>query len=62
MQEEEIIYSINIEDVQNVAMEELDRKLSESELEAIADKIGDYIPWYEIIAEMLNSPNFTQDV
>ncbi|MEW6326286.1 MAG: hypothetical protein AB1487_01635 [Thermodesulfobacteriota bacterium] len=37
------IYSINIEDVQNVAEEELGRELSGSELKIIEDKIGDYI-------------------
>jgi hypothetical protein len=44
-----IIYSINIEDVQNVAEEELGRKLSEKELEIIEDKIGDCIDWYSAI-------------
>jgi hypothetical protein len=44
-----IIYSINIEDVQNVAEEELGRKLSKKELEIIEDKLGDYIDWYSAI-------------
>ena len=44
-----IIYSINIEDVQNVAEEELGRKLSERELEIVEDKICDYIDWYSAI-------------
>ena len=44
-----IIYSINIEDIQNVAEEELGRKLSERELEIVKDKIGDYIDWYGAI-------------
>ena len=44
-----IIYSINIEDIQNVAEEELGRKLSERELKIVADKIGDYIDWYGAI-------------
>jgi hypothetical protein len=44
-----IIYSINVEDVQNVAEEELGRKLSKKELEIIEDKIGDYIDWYGAI-------------
>jgi len=43
------IYSINIEDVQNVAEEELGRKLSKRELEVIEDKIGNYIDWYSAI-------------
>ena len=44
-----IIYSINTEDVQNVAEEKLGRKLSKRELEIIEDKIGDYIDWYGAI-------------
>ncbi len=46
-----IIYSINIEDVQNVAKEEFDRKLSEKELKIVEDNIGDYIAW-DIAIEM----------
>lgn len=44
-----IIYSLNIEDVQNVATEELGRKLNNTELKIIENKIGDYIDWYESI-------------
>jgi len=44
-----IIYSINIEDVQNVAEEELGRKLTKKELKIIEDKLGDYIDWYSTI-------------
>ncbi|MBU3967595.1 MAG: hypothetical protein KKG76_09505 [Euryarchaeota archaeon] len=44
-----IIYSLNIEDVQNVATEELGRKLNNKELKIIENKIGDYIDWYESI-------------
>jgi hypothetical protein len=55
-----IIYSINIEDVQNVAEKEHGRKLTKKELEIIEDKLGDYIDWYGAIEfairnEILNS-------
>jgi hypothetical protein len=49
MKPSKIIYSINIEDVQNVAEEEFGRKLSKKELEIIEDKIGGYIDWYSAI-------------
>ncbi len=39
---EKIIYSINIEDVQNVAEQELERKLTAKELKLVEDKVGDY--------------------
>jgi len=44
-----IIYSINIEDVQNVAEKEFDRELSKKELKIVEDKIGDYIDWHGAI-------------
>jgi hypothetical protein len=46
---EKIIYSLCIEDLQNVAIEELDRKLTPKELLILEDKIGDYIDWYSVI-------------
>jgi len=49
MKPSKIIYSINIEDVQNVAEEELERKLTKKELEIIEDKLGDYIDWHSAI-------------
>jgi hypothetical protein len=48
MDTSKIIYSINIEDVQNVA-EELGRNLTKKELKIIEDKIGDYIDWHSAI-------------
>jgi hypothetical protein len=47
--QEKIIYSINIEDVQNVAEQEFERKLTAKELKLVEDKIGDCINWYEAI-------------
>ena len=51
---EKIIYSINIEDVQNVAEEELERKLTAKELRLVEDKVGNYINWYEAILNAIN--------
>ena len=44
-----IIYSINIEDIQTVAEQEFDRKLTEEELRLVENKLGDYVGWYEAI-------------
>jgi hypothetical protein len=49
-----IAYSINIEDVQNVAEQELERKLTAKELKLVEDKVGDYIGWYEAILNAIN--------
>ena len=54
MDREKIIYSINIEDVQNVADEELVRELTEEELKIVENKLGDYIDWYGSIATAID--------
>ena len=51
---EKTIYSINIEDVQNVAEQELERKLTAKELRLVEDKVGDYINWYEAILNAID--------
>ena len=51
---EKIIYSINIEDVQNVAVQELERKLTAKELRLVKEKVGDYINWYEAILNAID--------
>jgi len=51
---EKIIYSINIEDVQTVAEQELERKLTAKELRLVEDKVGDYINWYEAILNAID--------
>ena len=52
---EKIIYSINIEDVQNVAEQELERKLTVKELKLVEGKVGDYINWYEAILNAIDA-------
>jgi len=42
MKKDKIIYSINIEDVQTVAKQELNRKLSNEKLKMVEIKLGDY--------------------
>ena len=46
---DEIFYSINIEDIQTVAIEEIDRELTDDEIESIKDLIGEKINWYDAI-------------
>lgn len=50
MRKNKILYSINVEDVQNAAMEELERPLSNDELRLVEDKLGDYIDWYGAVS------------
>ena len=52
---DKIIYSINIEDVQNVAEQELNRLLTDEELKLVEDKIGDYMNWYDAVAILIGN-------
>jgi len=54
---EKTIYSLNIEDVQTVAEQELKRKLSPEEVEIVEREIGDYIDWYDIIFRTMITAN-----
>lgn len=49
-----IVYSINVEDIQTVAEQELDRELTDEEIKRVEQRLGDYIDWYEAIAITLN--------
>lgn len=50
----EVIYSINIADVQKVSEELYDRKLTYKELEMVELKIGDFINWYDALDMTIN--------
>jgi len=45
-----IIYSLCVADLQEVAGDELNRKLTEDELKRVVDKVGNYISWYDAIS------------
>ena len=49
-----VIYSINIEDLQTVAEQELERELTNDEIEIVEKRLGDFIDWYGAIASTLN--------
>ena len=55
MKMSKIIYSINVEDVQNVAEKEMGRSLTDRELKVVEDKLGDRIDWYEAILDTITS-------
>lgn len=50
MRKNKIIYSLCIADLQDVAEDELNRKLTEDELKRVVDRVGDYISWYDAIS------------
>ena len=51
---DKIIYSINIEDLQNVAEHELERELTDEEIRNVEKRLGEYIDWYGAIASTLS--------
>lgn len=50
----DMIYQLTIEDIQEVANQELQRKLSLQEIESIRDRIAEKIHWYDAIAESID--------
>ena len=54
MKNNKIIYSLNEEDMQTVALQELDRNLSSGEIEKIKKVIARKIQWYDAIADSIN--------
>ncbi|MDP2793200.1 MAG: hypothetical protein Q8O25_03815 [Sulfurisoma sp.] len=50
MKNGEIVYSLSVEDIQETALQELERRLSPKEVQKVADEIGNYIDWYQAIA------------
>ena len=55
LDEERIVYQLTVEDLQNVAGEELSRKLTKKEIQMVEDKIGDYIKWYDAIDSAISA-------
>lgn len=45
----EIVYSLSIEDIQMVATQEMDRELTDDEIEKVKNLIGERISWYDVI-------------
>lgn len=44
-----VVYSINVDDLQEVSSQVLDRPLSKREIALISDSVGNYIDWFQAI-------------
>lgn len=55
MKKNQEIYLLSVNDIYTVCREKLHRNPTEEEIKYISDNIGDYISWYEIIEQLLNS-------
>ena len=49
----ETFYSLNFEDIQTVANEEIGRDLSKDELLKLVDEISENINWYDAISDSI---------
>jgi hypothetical protein len=49
-----IFYSLNIDDIQTVAIQEINRRLSKSEIDNIKEFITEKINWYDAIANTIS--------
>jgi hypothetical protein len=54
MGKNKIVYYLNEEDIQTVAYQVLERKLSSVEIEKIKNLIAEKINWYDVIADTIN--------
>ena len=55
-----IIYSINVKDIQAVAIEEIRRQLTTDEIKKVERKIGDYIDWYGAVEMTIDNLDIKQ--
>lgn len=49
MNNSKIIYGINLEDIQEVANDVLERDLTNNEIKLVENSVGDYIDWFQAI-------------
>lgn len=46
---DKVVYSLTVEDLQTVALEVLERELSEEEIAKVEAKLGDHIGWFDAV-------------
>jgi hypothetical protein len=51
---EEIIYSINVNDIQEVSNQVLERRLMPKEIALVKESVGDYVDWSQAIENAIN--------
>jgi hypothetical protein len=49
-----IVYSIDVRDIQEVADQILDRPLTKEEVGLVEDSVGDYIDWFQAIENSIH--------
>ena len=59
---DEIVYSLNIEDIQTVAVQEIGRELVEGEIDQVRNLVGEYINWYDAILNSIVEITVLRDI
>ncbi len=54
MRSDKIIYKLMVEDIQTVAEDTIERKLTDKEINSIIDDIAMRISWYDAIDEVIS--------
>ena len=49
------VYEISVDDLQEVAKEVLERELTDDEIVVVGNSVGDYIDWFQVIENAINS-------
>jgi len=58
--DKKIIYSVNEGDIQDVANEVLDRRLSKNEIDRVSKSLGDHIDWFQAIWDTILAENINE--
>lgn len=53
--DKEIVYSINVGDIQDVANQVLERRLTRKELLLVKKSVGDYVDWFQSIESVIHN-------
>jgi hypothetical protein len=51
---EKTVYELSVEDLQEVAKEVLERELTDEEIVAVGNSVGDYIDWFQAIENAIH--------
>jgi len=49
------VYEISVDDLQRVAKEVLERELTDDEITAVGNSLGDYIDWFQAIENAIHN-------
>jgi predicted transcriptional regulator len=51
----DVVYSINVSDIQDVADQVLDRRLTRREVALVRESVGDYVDWVQAIENAIQA-------